>query len=359
MKRIVAIFAYIAGCLMFAGAAKAAMPPAAAFNPNATVAPASSKWYDPLDRPVTGRSRPPVIHATPTGPGVLARHMPRNSVLTLSNWAGWQDAADATNVFNYAYTEFNVPRFSCSLRGNIFGAGELFRGRRAGHIGSLAATWIGIDGGSESPLQPDSHSLEQDGVYEGCRLHHQGRATYYTPFTWLFWEMIPEGPHIYKHLNPRPGDKIAASVMWAGSTALGELFTLIVQDETDPAIHFDVTEPCDVSAARGACPGLTSEAVQEWPGSQLKGGITLTQYRPFPFYNYYTTVYSSVTHSNWSGSLGATNYWNSQEIVTTGPKYGFTRRGRLRIFNRSWPVQVPGPLLQGGQAFVVRWLHAF
>lgn len=202
-------------------------------------------------------------------------------------------------------------------------------GRRSAKYGSQTSQWIGIDGAAAS----DHPALEQDGTIEGC--DSNGR-----PYVNFFWETIPALPHLF--VGGGPGDTIEASVTYLGNNE----FQFVVIDETKHQT-MNVTEPCDQKAG---CPLASTEAVAEWPGQQLKSGITLTKYGAFPFYNFYATNYNAANGLTYDAVFAPSALWSSGPMDTTGPK----PKGRgTRV------VQAPGALLEGGRGFYEHWLHAY
>ncbi len=291
-------------------------PPAAAAAGSHALQPAVSALSD---RATAARATPaPQIHAT-TNVAPAPSWVPRlKQTETSSNWSGYRNDAISGNYFNYVYTRWVEPRFTCRSV--------------LAQKGSQTSQWIGIDG------KPNDPSLEQDGMIEGCTRSR-------TPYYGMFWETIPGPPHVYN--GGRPGDQMAAAVTYVGN---GDFRFQVVDLTNGDAI--DVTEPC----AAASCPLASDEAISEWPGKQLEQGITLTKFSTFPFYDFYATSYYAGTASTYYGWFGSTNLFATHRIHTIGPKQvkrngHFPRGGRV--------VMSPGPLLQGGRAFYEAWRHAY
>jgi hypothetical protein len=234
-----------------------------------------------------------------------------------SNWSGYSDDSIAGNYFNYVYSRWTEPRFTCS-------------GTISTH-GSETSQWIGIDGDG-------NRALQQDGMIEGCTRARKG-------FHAIFWETIPGPPHLYN--GGRPGDQMEAVVKYLGSNE----FQFFVEDLTNGQ-KLNLTEPC----AASACPLASIEAISEWPGKQLGSGITLTKFSRFPFYNFYATSYYAPNAGSYYGWFGSTNLWTTHGIHTIGPKQ-VKPNGR---FPRGYRVvMAPTALQQGGRAFFEAWKHPY
>lgn len=230
-----------------------------------------------------------------------------------ANWSGYADDASPGSYFGYTYSQWTVPHFTC--------AAPLARN------GSQTSQWIGIDGSAAT-----DRALEQAGTIEGCGPHGK-------PYVMFFWEMIPQLPHQY--LEGHPGDTIEASVSYLGNNE----FQLIVIDTTTNQT-LNVTEPC----AASSCSLASSEAITEWPGSQLKSGITLTRYGTFSFYDYYATNYVPATGLTYEAVLAPSTLWTSSAVETVGPK---PHGEGSRI------VQAPSAPFDDDRAFYQQWRYAF
>jgi len=233
-----------------------------------------------------------------------------------TNWSGYADDAVAGSYFNLTYAQWVEPNFTCN---SVLAEG-----------GSETSQWIGIDGAVAS----DHPALEQDGTIEGC--DSNGR-----PYVSFFWETIPGPPHLF--VGGGPGDTIDASVTYLGNNE----FQFVVIDETKHQT-MNVTEPCDQKAG---CPIASTEAIAEWPGEQLKSGITLTRYGAFPFYNFYATNYYAANGLTYDAVFAPSTLWSSAPVETIGPKPKGSTGTRV--------VQKPGVLLEGGRGFYENWLHAY
>jgi hypothetical protein len=302
--------------------AKLSAPPPAAASHTGTVARPATSLGSKGAVAANATPAPQIPPAPPSGSSTSLPPAPswiprlkqlRNS----SNWSGYSDDSISGNYFNYVYTRWTEPKFTCS-------------GTIATH-GSETSQWIGIDGDGNA-------ALEQAGMIEGCTRSRQG-------FHAMFWETIPDPPHVYS--AGRPGDQMEAAVKYLGS---GQ-FQFVVKDLTIGQT-LNVTEPC----AASRCPLASTEAISEWPGRQLRSGITLTKFSKFPFYNFYATSYYAPNGGSYYGWFGSTNLWTTHGIQTTGPKQ-VKPNGRFPRGTRV--VMAPSALLQGGRAFFETWKYPY
>jgi len=310
----------LAGVVSTAPAHAAAPPRGAAYRPGAVIhaAPTAHPTLAPTSEALSAAApvaRPSLAHPRSTRLRPAPSWVPRIKQTTrANNWSGYADQAVSDSYFNNVSSQWTEPNFTCDAA--------------HGRDGSETSQWIGIDGNAA-----DDPSLEQVGTIEGCRPN--GR-----PYVNLFWETIPGPPHQF--VGGAPGDTIQASVTYLGDNE----FQLIVTDETRNQ-SLNVTKPC--ISSRG-CPLASVEAIAEWPGSQLKSGITLTRYGAFPFYNFNATNWYPATGLTYQAAFVSSTLWSSDSIETVGP----TPRGRSERV-----VQAPGALSDGGRAFEQYWRHAY
>ena len=134
-------------------------------------------------------------------PGGAIRHLVRpqtaqngvkNQTTTSTNWSGY--AATGSNFTSVA-SSWTEPTGTCNTSGAQY-----------------SSFWVGLDG-------YNSNSVEQTGTDTDC----SGR----TPQYYAWYEMYPAPSYEINHIV-RPGDKISASVTYAGSSS----FTLTISDST-------------------------------------------------------------------------------------------------------------------------------
>jgi hypothetical protein len=176
-----------------------------------------------------------------------------------SNWSGYADqgAADAFTTVSGSWTQ---PKGKC-------GSGE-----------SLAAFWVGIDG-----ISGADPTVEQDGTLIEC---NGGKPSY---FSW--WETYPGNDIMVVGTSVAPGDKIAASVVFAA----GE-YTMKVTDSTHSANSFSVTAGCGATT----CENMSSEWIAEAPCCKASGQVlNLTNFAKW------TLGKASTTYDGTLGTIDA------------------------------------------------------
>jgi hypothetical protein len=323
MRTTTFIAAVLAGLAFAAPAVAATPPPAAAHHSGVVIHAAPSPASDGAMTPdaLTSAQLPAepslgnsVASNLNPAPSWVPRLKQNQQAKQYANWSGYADEATTPGTyFNYTYSQWTEPNFTCD---------SVLSTR-----GSETSQWIGMDGNAKS-----DRALEQDGTVEGCGPHGN-------PYVDFFWETIPGPPHQFTAGGP--GDTISASVTYLGNNE----FQFIVIDNTTGQT-MNVTAPCDQPTG---CPLESTEAIAEWPGQQLKSGITLTRYGAFPFYNFYATNFDAANSLTYDAFFEPTTLWSSNPVETVAPKPG---RSGYRI------VQSPGQLSAGGREFWEYWRHA-
>jgi hypothetical protein len=324
MRTIALVAAILAGTAFAAPAGAATPPPAAAaHHPGAVIHAAPSSSSDGAMTPdAQTAAQPPLAPSMADSvssnlkpaPSWVPRMKQNQRAKKANNWSGYADDAIPGSYFELTYSQWTEPNFTCDSV--------------LSKHGSETSQWIGIDGNASS-----DPALEQDGTIEGCGPHGN-------PYVDFFWETIPGPPHLL--MAGGPGDTIEASVTYLGNNE----FQFIVIDETKNQT-MNVTEPCASSAG---CPLASTEAIAEWPGKQLKSGITLTRYGAFPFYNFYATNYYAANGLTYDAYFAPSTLWSSAPVETVGPK---PDKAGSRI------VQSPGQLFAGDREFWEYWRHAY
>lgn len=263
-----------------------------------------------------GQSHPssthPAPHVTVTG-GFHLVHVPqvKRDIMThpvmakttdSSNWSGYVALPKHGHKFKAISANFTVPAVSCADSTD-----------GTGGIASMS-NWVGLDGFSDG-------TVEQTGelaICEGSTLEGGGYL--------VFWETFPASANIF--CCTEPGDAIHVSVTFNSHTHMYHLF---LDDYTIKAT-LNETVACQTGST---CRNSSAEVI----GEDLDGGPPGTN---LAYFGQTSFVNASVTSSNGkSGSLNASKYWSSDEIIM---KY----KGSL--------MAQPGSL-EGGRAFLDTW-HA-
>ena len=177
---------------------------------------------------------PHTASGTPLQPGGAIQHLVRpqtsadgvkNTSTTSTNWSGYAATGGTYSSVASSWTE---PTGTCSS-GNQY-----------------SSFWVGLDGYNSS-------SVEQTGTDTDC----SGR----TPQYYAWYEMYPAGSVEINH-TVKPGDKISASVTYAGSSK----FTLNISDSTQGWTYS--TSKTLSGAARSS-----AEVITEAPCCTNSGGI--------------------------------------------------------------------------------------
>jgi hypothetical protein len=182
----------------------------------------------------TTTATPQTASGARLNPGGSIRHLTRpqtalsgvkNASTTSTNWSGY---AATGSTFTSVASSWTEPTGTCS-------SGDQY-----------SSFWVGLDGYSSS-------SVEQTGTDTDCA----GR----TPEYYAWYEMYPAGSVEINH-TVRPGDKISASVTYAGSSS----FTLKIADSTQGWTYS--TSKKLSGAARSS-----AEVITEAPCCTSSGGI--------------------------------------------------------------------------------------
>jgi len=189
----------------------------------------------------SGHSATTAVTSAPTtatgahlNPGGAMRHLTvprtatsgtRNASTTSTNWSGY---AATGRTFTSVASSWTEPTGTCS-------SGSQY-----------SSFWVGLDG-------YNSNSVEQTGTDVDC----SGRTAQY--YAW--YEMYPAGSVEINH-TVRPGDKISASVTYAGSNK----FTLQIADSTQGWTY-------STSKTLSGAPRSSAEVITEAPCCTSSGGI--------------------------------------------------------------------------------------
>jgi hypothetical protein len=216
--------------------------------------------------------------------------VPQNSL----NWAGYVDTSDTYTSVSGSWT---VPTASC---GNLWTGGD---------VASSSATWVGIDGNSNS----DS-TVEQIGTDSNCVL--------YTGEYHAWWEMAPDAANVIDIIGHpvHPGDHMTANVT---STGKPGSFSLTITDTTE---NWSYNTTASISGAVGG----SAEWITEQPSDF---GLPLTNFGSVTF-----------TQARATGSNGvATPIWDHPNSVDTMTG-GVTKAAASSLSN-------------DGTQFTISWLH--
>ncbi len=289
----------------------------------ARVPPFRPSAISPAARSLKHSTVPPMIMQAPplgtvdTDGTPAPSWVPRVKMGADYNWSGYGDHATAQNNLDYVYSRWVVPSYTCATR-------------PIGSNGSQTSQWIGLDGYG-------SASLEQQGTIEGC-MPYKGKLLAYTA---MFWEMIPQGPHLYFNLV-KPGNVIESSTKYVSVANGKEYFQLVVHD-ISTGRYLNVTEPC----AATTCPFRSSEAIAEWPGKQLGSGLTLTRFGEYPFADFWTNSWNASAKQNQYGYLHSTGDWSLAGFYVVDPR------------NHNKTVMAPTAVGSDTRSFSERWLATY
>ena len=179
-------------------------------------------------------SAPVTASGAHLNPGGTIRHLTRpqtaqsgtrNASTTSTNWSGY---AATGRTFTSVASSWTEPTGTCS-------SGSQY-----------SSFWVGLDG-------YNSNSVEQTGTDVDC----SGRTAQY--YAW--YEMYPAGSVEINH-TVRPGDKISASVTYAGSNK----YTLKIADSTQGWTY-------STSKTLSGAPRSSAEVITEAPCCTASGGI--------------------------------------------------------------------------------------
>jgi hypothetical protein len=230
----------IAGSTVIAGFALVAPAYAATSGPSATAAATASTATDATTGTTGTSATTAVVTAPHTAsgaalqPGGAIRHLTRphpsasgtrNATTTSTNWSGY---AATGSTFTSIASSWTEPTGTCS-------SGSQY-----------SSFWVGLDGYSSS-------SVEQTGTDVDCA----GR----TPQYYAWYEMYPAGSVEINH-TVKPGDKISASVTYAGSSS----FTLKIADSTQGWTY-------SISKKLSGAARSSAEVIAEAPCCTNSGGI--------------------------------------------------------------------------------------
>jgi hypothetical protein len=160
----------------------------------------------------------------------------------IPNWSGYA-ASGGTGAFRSVSASWTQPTGTCGSRDQY------------------ASFWVGLDGYT-------SMTVEQTGTQLHC---YGGRAHYSA-----WWEMFPADPH-YFATAVKPGDKLSASVTYAG----GSSYTLRISDRTQGWSH--ALTKSIASAKRSS-----AEVIVEAPSGPGPGGLE-------PLADFGTVSFTSAT----------------------------------------------------------------
>jgi Peptidase A4 family len=193
------------------------------------------------------------------------------------NWSGYADTTPDT------YTEvsgsWKQPSVKCTQEDQF------------------SVFWVGLDGLANG-------TVEQDGTYAQC---FQGTAYYGT-----WWEMYPTN-EIQVYASANPGDKVTASVSFAGSE-----FTLAVTDSTTASASFSTSQTC---VATVGCARSSAEWIAERP-SGTTGLYPLADFKPWQLTN------ASVATSSTTGVI-STFPDEAVDMIDTTDTYDLASVGGL------------------------------
>jgi hypothetical protein len=217
-----------------------------------------------------------------------------DSTSTSTNWSGY---AVLGTSFTTAYASWIVPASTCS-------SGDQY-----------AAFWVGIDGYT-------SETVEQTGTDSDC----DGK----TPSYYAWYEFYPNPSFEISSLTIKPGDHIAASVVYSGTE-----FTITITDETTGK---SFRKSSTVSGAERS----SAEWIAEAPCCTARGGI-------LPLADFGTVLFgddsTGIAHTGYaidSTTSGVIGKFSSIEEITMATSGG-TKEA------------VPSALSSDGSSFSVTW----
>jgi hypothetical protein len=179
----------------------------------------------------------------------------------------------------------------------------------------MTAFWVGLDGF-------DSGTVEQDGTLAWC---YQGRPYYYT-----WWEMFPEVGVETVGTGLVPGDRVTASVRFAGGPY--NTYVLAVTDSTHPANSFRTSQVCYFLVT-------CSNASAEWIAETPAGSRGLWPWPPFGRWSVTSARVGSGTAS------GGINSFPDDRLVIVGDDGG--------------TLANTGALDSSGHSFTMTWAHDY
>ena len=250
---------------------------------------------DHVQATYSGSSRP--IYDTSSASATVTVLPVDSTTMKLSlNWAGYTATGETYTSVSARWT---VPTASCGT----FPAGD---------AGSSSATWVGLDGDTNIPVEQigtDSNCVAYAGEYHA------------------WWEMAPGGPTIIGDLGltnddpVSPGDVMSASVT---ATSTPGTYTLTIED-LSRGWSYTTTQ------SNPAAAGTSAECIAEQPGD---GGLPLTNFGSVTF-----------SHCQATGSNGiSTPIWDHPNNVRT-------------MVGTSTTKATASSLSDDGTQFTVRWLH--
>jgi Peptidase A4 family len=242
----------------------------------------------------TGQQAPPF---TSGDPGAKTVNEPASALANTTatgsyNWSGYADVSSTANTFTKVSGQWATPRVTCSREDE------------------LTSEWVGMDGYNNA-------TVEQDGTFSWCYLHHP------TYFTW--YEMVPAGT-VEIGNSVRPGDKITASVSRTGTS-----YTLALTDSTHPRNSFSANQTCS------ACENTSVEWITERPSFPI--GVA-----PLANYGSWTLSKASETAGGVTGTISSyPTYYKIDMVDATG----------------TYPLSLSSGLSAAGTAFLTHWTNSY
>jgi hypothetical protein len=233
---------------------------------------------------------------------IVIHHSGNETILRSDNWAGYADVACGKCALRYVAANFPVPSINCAK----------VPAKSANHY---VSTWIGLDG-----LTTDT--VEQVGVDGLC---YKGKPVYY-----VWYEMYPEGTHVFAISGFSPGDALAANVYYNSRNRDWQL-TLI---DLTRGVGFETDQTCPSGQE---CKNANAEVITEDPGGGVSAGIYLAKFGA-TFYNRVKVTSRDGTHGTLAGS-------NCRHLWFL---YG------LEMYHKTGLMAYPGQLA-AGTAFSVYW----
>jgi hypothetical protein len=225
---------------------------------------------------------------------IVIHHSGNETILRSDNWAGYADVACGKCALRYVAANFPVPSINCAK----------VPAKSANHY---VSTWIGLDG-----LTTDT--VEQVGVDGLC---YKGKPVYY-----VWYEMYPEGTHVFTISGFSPGDALAANVYYNSRNR-------------DWGVGFETDQTCPSGQE---CKNANAEVITEDPGGAVPAGIYLAKFGA-TFYNRVKVTSRDGTHGTLAGS-------NCRHLWFL---YG------LEMYYKSRLMAYPGQLA-AGTAFSAYWV---
>jgi hypothetical protein len=242
-----------------------------------------------------------------------ATHLPRShtvihrsgnvTILATNNWAGYADVACGKCALRYVTANFPAPSINCAK----------VPAKSSNHY---VSTWIGLDGITDN-------TVEQLGVDGLC---DKGTPVYY-----VWYEMYPQGPHVFTISGFGPGDALSGNVYYNSHNRDWQL-TLI---DLTRDVGFETDQACPSGQE---CRNADAEAITEDPGGAVSAGIYLADFG--------ATFYGRVKVTSRDGTRGTLAGSNSRHLWFPY---------RLQMYYKTHLMAYPGPLA-AGTAFSVYWL---